>query len=254
MKIRLIGSTVGVNDGRQHLTSYLVNDRVAVDAGGLGFLSPLELQKQVTHVLLSHSHIDHLASLPIFLDNVYVPGPTCPTIHASQTTLDCLTGDIFNERIWPDVARISREESMFVRLQPIAAGQTLSLEGLRIEPVDVDHIVPTLGFFLSDDRDTILIVSDTGPTDQVWERANACPNLRMVFLECSFANSLEWLALKTKHLTPRLFGAELDKLRARVPVVAVHIKASQYDTVATELRALGRAEVIVGGADREWTF
>lgn len=252
MKIRMLGSALGLADGRQNLTSYLINDRVAIDAGGLGCLSPLVLQKQVEHVFLSHSHIDHIATLPLFLDNVYVPGPQCPTIYASPTVLDILQKDLFNERVWPDLARLSVEESMFLRTMALRDEQPVGIAGLRITPISVDHVVPTHGFLVEDDRSAALIVSDSGPTKRIWELANACPNLRAVYIECSFPNSLEWLAIKTKHLSPNLFARELTKLQRPARAVAVHIKPAHYETVTLELQQLNLPNLEIGGGDAVW--
>lgn len=254
MKIRLLGSSVGVPDGRQNLTSFLINDRVAIDAGALGCLSPLALQKQIEHVFLSHSHIDHIATLPLFLDNVYVPGPSCPTVYGSAIVLESLQRDIFNERVWPDLTRLSAEESMFLRSVTLRDEHPVSAGNLRITPVPVDHVVPTHGFLIEDDCSAILVVSDSGPTERIWEVANACPNLRAVFMECSFPNALEWLALKTKHLSPNLFQQELLKLKRPARVIAVHIKTGHHAAVTAELQQIKFPNFEIGGGDCQWEF
>lgn len=254
MKIRLLGSAVGVADGRQNLTTLLINDRVAIDAGSLGCLSPLEAQRNVEHVFLSHSHIDHIATLPLFLDNVYAPGPQCPTIYGSSSVLDCLRRDIFNERVWPDLERLSAEESMFLKTVELQDEQPVSAAGLTVTPIPVDHVVPTQGFLIEDDRTAVLVVSDTGPTERIWERANACAKLRAVFLECSFPNGMEWLSLKTKHLSPALFAREVAKLQRPAQVIAVHIKTGHHATVIAELQGMKLPNLQIGGYDCEWQF
>ena len=52
----------------QFLTTYLINDVVAIDAGSLGFYGGPKQQSAIQHVIITHSHIDHVASLPIFLE------------------------------------------------------------------------------------------------------------------------------------------------------------------------------------------
>lgn len=254
MKIRLVGSAVGVPDGRQNLTTYLVGEHVAIDAGGLGLVSPVERQKNIDHVFLSHSHIDHVATLPIFLDNVFVPGPRCPYIYASESVQECLQRDFFNERIWPDLTRISTEESAFFRNVALHAEQPVQVAGLTITPVPVDHVVPTFGFVIDDGTAAVVIVSDSGPTERIWQFANTLPHLRAVFVECSFPNALEWLAVKTKHLTPSLLERELQKLMRPAAVFAVHIKSGYYNTVESELRTAQLPHVRIAGADAEWDF
>ena len=69
MKIILIPSSVlGSPEPHQFLSSAVVNDVIAIDGGCLGFFRSAQEQARVRHVLLSHTHMDHLASLPLFVD------------------------------------------------------------------------------------------------------------------------------------------------------------------------------------------
>jgi ribonuclease BN (tRNA processing enzyme) len=34
----------------------------------------------------------------------------------------------------------------------VKAGEVISVEGLRVKPVEVDHVVPTLGYVIEDER------------------------------------------------------------------------------------------------------
>src|SRR5947199_2955985 len=108
VKVTLVPSSVSGNEGvqNQYLTSFLVNDTIAVDAGSLGFFGTPQQQEKVRHVLITHTHIDHTASLAIFVENAYLPTPDCPTIYGSDEVLDCLRRDIFNDRIWPDFLKL----------------------------------------------------------------------------------------------------------------------------------------------------
>ena len=70
MKITLVPSSVSERGEYQHqyLTSYVINDTLAVDAGSLGLMATPAEQKRVQHVLITHTHIDHVGSLPIFVE------------------------------------------------------------------------------------------------------------------------------------------------------------------------------------------
>ena len=85
----------------------------------------------------------------------------------------------------------------------------------------------------------ILIPSDTGPTEEIWRRANQAPNLKAVFLENCFPDSMAALAASTKHLTPATFAHEVKKLHRTVALIATHIKPLYYAQVVQELQALG---------------
>lgn len=254
MKIRQVGSSTGLLDGRQHLTTFLINDCVAVDAGCLGWISPVSLQKQVRHVFLSHCHIDHIASLPVFLDNVYSSGVECPQVYANEHTLESLQSDIFNERVWPDLIRLSEKEAPFLQLHALEDEVTVKVAGLEITPIRVNHVVPTHGFLIQDETTAVLIVSDTGPTERIWEIANATPQLGAIFLECSFPDSMESLASRTRHLSPSSFLREVQKYKGTAPIIAVHIKAAHYETVTRELQRLNLPRFQIGGNDFEITL
>ena len=254
MKITLLESSVGAGTHQQILASYMVNDSVVIDAGSVGFVSPLEIQKKVEHVFLSHSHIDHLASLPIFVDNVYVPGSECPTIYAGAETLDCVKKHIFNDTIWPDMIRLSAEETPFLKLSELSAEQSVTIGNLTVTPVALNHVVPTFGFVLDDGEAAVAIVSDTNPTDRIWEVINANDRIKAVLLESSFPNSFEWLAEKAMHLTPNLFKVELDKLKHDVPIIAIHIKIAFEPTVREEIESLGLPNVQIGEPGRTYEF
>jgi cAMP phosphodiesterase len=259
VKIELVGSSIGASTTLQNLTTYVINDCVAIDAGGLGLMVPLTRQSAIQHVLLSHSHLDHVATLPMFLDNVFKPDRECPRIYASGNVWDCLSRDMFNDRIWADLSRIAAEEGHFFSPIEIQSESTFKIAGLTITPVSVDHCVPTLGFLVEDDRVAILIVSDTGPTERIWELASErsfYDKLRAVFLECSFSNSFEWLAKKTTHLCPRLFAAEFAKfpLNSSILPIAVHLKAWLRETIATELAQLSLRGLCLGDDVKTWNL
>jgi ribonuclease BN (tRNA processing enzyme) len=223
---------------RQYLTSYLIDETLAVDAGSLGFFGTPEEQARVKHILLSHSHQDHIASLPIFLDNTFARDRECVTVHASEAVLDCIRKDMFNNRVWFNCLAGSPSEPPFLRLATLEAEKPVMLAGLRITPVEVHHTVPTFGFILEDDHSAIAISSDTGPTSRLWKITRETPNLKAVFLEATFPNRLAWLADVSLHLTPEMFAEELAKLARNVPVVAVHLKARYHEEIVEEMQKL----------------
>jgi ribonuclease BN (tRNA processing enzyme) len=238
---------------RQFLTTYLVNDNLAIDAGALGLIHPVEAQARVRHVVLTHSHIDHVATLPVFLDNVYSRAAGPVTVHATAPVFASLRLDLFNGRVWPDVVALSRPESPFVRLSLLEPGRPVVIGGLRVTPVPVRHAVPTIGVLIDDGTSAVLFSSDTAPADALWDAANATPHLKAVFLEASFPDELAELAARAMHLTPRLLAAELAKLRHPAEVFAVHIKPRYYEQVVAELRALGLSNVRIAEMGETYT-
>jgi ribonuclease BN (tRNA processing enzyme) len=256
VKITLVPSCFGAEPGmsRQYVTSFLLNDTVALDAGSLGFYRTPAEQARIKHVLLSHSHIDHMASLPTFLENIYSASPDCVTVHGSKAVLDSLRKDIFNNRVWPDFIDLSHKNTPFLKLARLTAGRKIELDGLTITPVPVDHVIPTFGFIVEEQGKAVVFSSDTGPTEALWKAANKLPNLQAVFLEVTFPTHMDWLAEAAGHLTPALFAAEVRKLERKVPIHVVHIKPRHYDQVVQELTALRLPNVCIGQSDRPYVF
>lgn len=240
----MLSSSAGSGPAHQFLISYLINDRVALDAGCLG-LAPLAVQRQVDHVLLSHPHLDHVASLPIFVDNTYQPGPRCATIWASPFTRQCLERDLFNDRIWPNMIAMPATDP-FLNIEHLTENQPVRVHDLTITPIGLDHAVPTLGFVIADDHATVAIISDTRPTQRIWDALKRASNVRAVFLEASFPDSLRWLAEKSMHLTPALFRAETANLPGVPRWIAVHIKPAFHDLVVDELQRLNLPGLEIG--------
>jgi ribonuclease BN (tRNA processing enzyme) len=239
----------------QYLTSLLINDTVAVDAGSLGFFGTPQEQARVKHVLITHTHVDHIASLPIFVENVFEGKKDCVTIHGSDAVLDCLRRDVFNDRVWPDFVRLSSPNAPFLKLERMEAGRPLLLDGLKFTPVAVEHVVPTLGLIIEEPGTTVVIASDTGPTEEIWRQCNSLANLKAVFLEAAFPDDMKWLAEASKHLTPAMFRAEVGKVRARgVRWLAVHIKARWIEQISAELRALGMPGLEICRAGHPYEF
>jgi ribonuclease BN (tRNA processing enzyme) len=225
------------SNGPQHTVAYIIDDRIAVDAGCLGSV-PLEVQRKVSHVFLSHSHIDHMGTLPIFLDNVF--GPTsqdAPHLYANESTWRVLDSDIFNERVWTDLRRIAMEEVNFFHGHTLNADQTVVLDGYNVLSLELNHVIPTFGYAIeSKNGVTVAIISDTGSLDQVWDRLNQLERLDAVFLDIAFPNRMEWLADKSMHLCPRLVADEVGKLRHDVRWYAIHLKPAFFEEIHSEVK------------------
>jgi len=123
MNICFLPSTVTPDRGALHLlTTYLVNDRIAIDAGSLGIFATPQDQARIKHVFISHYHADHVATLPIFLDNVAGQGDSV-TVYASEAVLDCPRRDLFSDRMWPDFFAFERDGVPFVRAEIVFAAR-----------------------------------------------------------------------------------------------------------------------------------
>jgi ribonuclease BN (tRNA processing enzyme) len=254
MKVQLLGSSVRDPARRQYVTSYLINRTVAIDAGCLGFHGTPEEQEAVRHVFLTHSHADHTASLPIFVENAWTPAAECPRIYGSPETLDAVQRHIFNDVIWPDFVALSKGMPPFLQMCPLRAEVPVEADGLRVTPIQVDHLIPTFGYVVKEGQTAVIIAGDTGPTARLWEVAHQTAGLQAIFLEACFPNSLKSLAEVSCHLTPEMFGREVAKMPKGVKVVSMHIKVRYQDQVIRELKALGLPNIDIGECEKEYDF
>jgi len=248
MKVELLPSSVPASEA-QFLVSFLVNDALAIDAGSVGLLADLGRQERVRHVVLTHEHVDHIASLPILLENVYQPGSDCVELLACSDVLDFIHRDVFNGRVWPDFFALSNDVDRFVTATPIRVLEPLVRAGLTITPLPVSHGVDAIGVLVDDGTTAVAFPSDSGPTDVFWRHAGACPRLAAVFMECSFPDSLRELAAVTGHHCPSTFAIEIRKLDRDVRWIVVHRKPRYAAEIARELAALGipNLEFVVPG-------
>ncbi len=99
MNIRVLGCSGAIAAGYK-TTAFLLDDDVLIDAGtGVGDL-PLDALARIDHILVSHSHLDHVLSIPLLADSVlrmraHAQRPPIQ-IHALPQTLDALRKHIFN--------------------------------------------------------------------------------------------------------------------------------------------------------------
>src|SRR5213595_252276 len=136
MIIRVLGCSGAIAAGCR-TTSFLLDDSVLIDAGtGVGDL-PLEQLARIDHILVSHSHLDHVLSIGLLADSVLrlraAQGRGPIVVHALPQTLMALRDHIFNGVIWPDFTRLPSPEAPALQFTPLAVGDTLTLAGRRIE-------------------------------------------------------------------------------------------------------------------------
>ena len=254
MKVVILG-TSGLNGvARQYLSSYLINQSVAVDAGCLGFHSGLDEQEAVRHLFLTHSHADHIASLPLFFENVWSPERECPTLYGGEETLAVIRRCVFNDDVWPDLVALSERMHPFLRMRTLEPEVAVVVDGLKVTPVPVHHVVPAFAYVVEGPQGAVIFGADSGPTARLWEVAHQIRDLRAVFLEATFPNRLRSLAEVSLHLTPDMVRREVAKLPQHVRVIVVHVKVRYRDEVCAELRELGLPQIEIGECEREYVF
>lgn len=219
---------------------FLINEELLVDAGTIGSRLYLEEQRRIRLVLLTHLHFDHIRELPTLADNLVGEIEEPVVIAAIPEVLDGLRRHIFNGTVYPDFFRLPDPVKPVFVSRELLPGQETVLCGLGVTPIPVNHVVPTVGFLIREQRRTVLFSGDTYQTDALWQAAGDVDALQAAFIECSFSDEMAELARVAKHLTPALLAEEFAKLaKPEVPVYAYHLKPRFRAQIRQELGGLG---------------
>ncbi len=228
--LHILGCSGGVGDNL-FTTSFRLGDTILIDCGtGLGTLSA-EAMLKIDHVFLTHSHQDHIALLPLFLERIYLARTLPVTLYARAETLAALKQHVFNWQIYPDFSELplfEQPENMLVRFQELAEHETIEIDGWHITGVPMDHTVPGLSYILA--RDGVR-AAFTGDTRSLRHLAEAGP-LDILICELSYPDHLEELAHITGHMTPSMLRRDLALFSPMPELWISHLKP-QY---AQELR------------------
>jgi ribonuclease BN (tRNA processing enzyme) len=224
------------------MTSFLLDGTVAVDAGAITRALTVDEQRQIRHVLVTHTHMDHTSSLPFLIENIFGANEKPVFIYCAKRVLAAVRKHLFNNDTWPDFSRIPNRLYPSVRFETVEAEKPFVIRDLRggdleVTAIPVNHIVPTTGLLLRQAGSSVLFTSDTGPTERIWEVANQTEDLAAVITECSFPNRLQEVADVSLHLSPQTLAEELAKLERRVPVYLYHFKPPYVEELRAEIAA-----------------
>ena len=223
----------------QRLTCFLIDECVAVDAGSIALALNAEQRKKVRDIIVTHPHMDHIASLPIFIDDLFETLKSPVRVYATPEVITLLERDIFNWNVYPRFSELKNEFGPVMEYVPIPAGEEFKIAHLTATAVPVNHIVPTVGLLVSDGKSTIAFSSDTSETDEFWKLINSAPSLNALLIEASFPDSMAKLAEVSRHYTPASLRRDLRKLNHNgLDILAVHIKPAYRQMVIDELNAL----------------
>ena len=242
MKVRVLGCSGAIaKDCRT--TSFLIDSDVLVDAGtGVGDLTLDEMQR-IDHVLITHSHLDHVASLPLMIDAIASTLTRPVKVHALPGTIAALKAHIFNNVIWPDFSRIPTPEKPFITFHEVQVGQVLEFPGKRIEVLPAVHTVPACGFAVTSGKGCWIFTGDTERNPAFWRRINQM-NVAALIIETAFSNREKDLARRSLHLSPMALAEELDCIdkTKRFPIFITHTKPAETDLIMTEIQKFDQTQ------------
>ena len=243
MKIRVLGCSGAIaKDCRT--TSFLIDDDVLMDAGtGVGDLTLTEM-RGIEHVLLTHSHLDHVAALPLMVDAIAAQRTTPLKVYALGGTIAALKTHIFNGVIWPDFSLIPTPQNPFISFSEILVGQTLQLGDKSVEVLPAVHTVPAASFAVTQGRGYWVFTGDTERNPAFWQRVNRL-QVAMLVIETAFSNREKDLARRSLHLSPAVLAEELACIsaQARYPIYITHTKPAETELIMAEIERFDQTVV-----------
>jgi ribonuclease Z len=172
-KVMVLGSGTAISEEGHENTHLLIQQNehtILVDCGS----SPLiRLRKagisydQVTDLILTHFHPDHVGGVPGFLIESWLMGRRSPLhIYGLAHTIDrteTLMG-LFDWKKWPNFYPV-----IFHRLPEMDDSLVINYSDLRVSSTPVKHLIPTIGLrfsFLPEEK-VLAYSCDTEPCPQV---------------------------------------------------------------------------------------
>jgi len=234
VKIRVLGCSGGIGQGMA-TTSFLIDNDILIDAGtGVSALT-LEEMRQIRHIFVTHSHLDHICSIPLLADTLFDSLVGDPIIvHAQTKTLEVLQNHIFNWDVWPDFTALPHKTNAVLKLNTMKAGTTAELGGRKVEMIAVNHAVPGVGYQIESGGRSFAFSGDTTSNESLWAALNRHDSLDLLFIETAFANKDIELARQAFHYCPKLLAKDLLKLKHRPQVCISHLKPGEETLIMKE--------------------
>ena len=237
MRVRVLGCSGGINQNVA-TTSFLIDDDILIDAGtGVCDLS-LEEMRRIKHIFVTHSHLDHIAAIPLLADTLFEDLIGQPLIvHALPETIKALREHIFNWTIWPNFTELPHKTNAVLKLETMSAGAVTEISGRQIEMISVNHSVPGVGYCIKAEDKVFAFSGDTTSNENFWVSLNKYESLDLLCVESAFADRDIELAKVAFHYCPKLLAEDLPKLKHKPRVCISHLKPGCEPEIMEQCRA-----------------
>ncbi len=232
MKIEILGCSGAAAKGF-NTTSILINQEVLIDAGSAASVLDEKRLSGIRHILLTHSHIDHIKELPFILDVACFGKGEGIDIWGSGITLNALRKHLFNGILWPKLKQLGLDNSScrFITLPK----DDFDLNGLVVKSFKSEHINGARSFMISEGDKHVIFSGDTSYFPRLFNlAASLSGRLKLFFVETSFPDRMIEVARLTGHLTPSIIGRELHRFK-KTRIIAYHIKPRYFEEVAKDM-------------------
>ncbi len=222
---------------RHRTSAFVLDGKLAVDAGALTSGMELPGQSALEAVLVSHAHLDHVRDLATVADNRAQHGCKPLLVAGTKVTIDILKKHFFNGLLWPDFAKIPTAKAPTIKYVVLKPEVRTTIAGYSVRAIMVTHTIETCAFVIEKGGRVVAYSGDTGPTDRLWDVLNAEKRLAALLMEVSFPNAEQKLAKVSGHHTPQTLGPDLMRLEKvkDIPTLIYHIKPVFQKVVEREL-------------------
>ncbi|MGE4294517.1 MAG: MBL fold metallo-hydrolase [Campylobacterales bacterium] len=234
--IKILGA-YGAREGSKGTTAFALSESIVIDAGNL-FRSLGPDAAKIDHIVLTHSHMEHICDIPFLIDAFFTQRKGPLNIYGLAHTLEQIKKHLLNWDVWPDFTQIPLVDTQqpSVVLHEIEPGRILQIDNIRLKPVPTCHSVPTVGFVIEKEGGTLFYAADTHACPGIWEEVNTNLAIKKMIIECTYPTAMTELAKMTKHMTPTLLREELKQLKRKdVTFYINHLKPEMAASIIYEL-------------------
>lgn len=236
MNINVLGCSGGIGNGLR-TTALRVNSTTLLDCGtGVGDL-PLEDLFQIKQVFITHSHLDHIAGLPLLIDTIYEQLLEEPLkVYCQKDTFEVLMEHIFNWKIWPNFFALPSEKKPVVKFVEMRPEEAVTIDDLKFTMVEVEHTVPAVGYIVQNHVTSFAFSGDTASAPKLWQALNSQKSVDLLIVECAFADERSEIANQAKHFSPQSLAGELNALKHDPQICVSHLQPGEEEKIMQELK------------------
>ena len=243
MKIDVLGC-YGNSIGDFKTTSFLIDDSILLDAGTVTGVLKDEQIKKIKHIIVTHTHLDHIKDLVFLVDELVMMGRYKIELVSVKQVLDIIAHNLFNNLLWPDFTVIPSHDNAVIKPREILLNEYAQIGEITVKPVLMTHTVYCVGYVVKKGEKGFMFTSDTGPTKAFWEQAQKEKGIEFIIADVSFPNRMEELARISGHMTLSMLIEHLERYDLQnKPVFITHIKPIFLEEIIHELAQLSRPNI-----------
>lgn len=115
---------------------------------------------KIEHIILSHSHLDHIIEIPFLIDTFYEKRKEPLIIYGMKQTILDLKNYILNEKIWPDFSEIEllHSNKKSIIFKEINYGDSLDFEDVSVKIIPNNHTSSSCAFVITKKGNSLLFL------------------------------------------------------------------------------------------------